>query len=88
MRSVLLGLAGLALAACGDAGGSTGESNSYGAKPSGRETVELAGDEGDLPDNQEITGTPTGMTQGGGGEASSTPGQMSQNQSRPMQAAQ
>lgn len=89
MRTILLGLAGLALAACGEGEGS--DQKGYGAKPSERETVEQAGGEGgETPANQEITGTPTGMSGGpdGGTEAGPSDGSMGQNQSRPMQAAQ
>lgn len=87
MRTVLLGLAGLIVAACGQGEGS--DQKGYGAKPSERETVEQTGGE-QTPDNQEITGTPTGMSGGpeGGGESVPSDGSMSQNQSQPMQAAQ
>ena len=87
MRAILLGLAGLALAACGEGEGS--DQKGYGAKPSERETVDQAGGE-QTPDNQEITGTPTGMSGGpeGGTESVPSDGSMSHNQSQPMQAAQ
>lgn len=87
MRTVLLGLAGLTLVACGAAEES--DQKAYGAKPSERETVDQAGGE-QTPDNQEITGTPTGMSGGpeGGTESVPSDGAMNQNQSQPMQAAQ
>lgn len=87
MRTILLGLAGLALVACGEGEGS--DQKTYGAKPSERETVDQTGGE-QTPDNQEITGTPTGMSGGpeGGAEGEPSDGSMSQNQSQPMQAAQ
>ena len=89
MRTILVGLAGLTLAACGEGEGA--DQKTYGAKPSERDTVELASGEGeDTPDNQEITGTPTGMSGGpeGGSDAGPSDGSISQNQSQPMQAAQ
>ena len=89
MRTVLLGLAGLIIAACGEGEGS--DQKTYGAKPSTRETVEQTGGESaGTPANQEITGTPTGMSAGPGAGPVSTPsdGSISQNQSRPMQAPQ
>jgi hypothetical protein len=89
MRTVLLGLAGLIIAACGQGEGA--DQKTYGAKPSERETVEQTGGEGgETPANQEITGTPTGMSGGpeGGTDGGPSDGSMTQNQSRPMQAAQ
>lgn len=85
MRTVLLGLAGLIIGACGEGDGS--DQKTYGAKPSTRETVEQTGGEAaGSPANQEITGIPTGMTQSGDGlSTGATP---SENQSRPMQAQQ
>ena len=92
MRTILLGLAGLALASCGQADGEATGQNNYGAKPSERETVDqTGGDGGEAPANQEITGTPTGMSGGGpegGTDGGPSDGSMSQNQSQPMQAAQ
>ena len=91
MRAILVGLAGLAVAACGEGEGS--DQKTYGAKPSD-ETVELTGTSasegglsdaaGDTPDNQEITGTPGGMS--GGDSGGVAPGSPTQNQSRPVQA--
>lgn len=86
MRTILVGLAGAVIAACGGEGASEGKT--YGPKPSDPAETGGAGAAGQSSGEDVVETTGGGSTGGemtGGVSDGSTP---SQNQSRPMQAAQ